>query len=129
MQVSEPHTFEAFRDARRGDYAAVRQLYHGVDWNQRGSSTSTIRCPKGFQLIHPPIERTTDGDWKDGPNYNPDKTEMSWTTGGHGRSETFVKIAAKYTPDGIANGITSELSAVQKTLNGMQIPTELPPLK
>jgi hypothetical protein len=123
-------TFMEFANQRFTDYRAVRCLYQGKDWNKPGgASNAHIICQAGFELLPGTLSRTTNGDWKGGPTYNADNTQMTWRTGGHGRSETFAHIWSKYKDAAIPENIKAELNAVRSILNARDIPTNLPPLK
>jgi hypothetical protein len=90
--------FAGILSQRAGEYASVKWRYRGIDWNSPGNSSwNTIYTENEMQFDRSSISHTTNGDWKDGPVYNSDDTSLSWKTGGHRRSETFVEIDAIYT--------------------------------
>lgn len=96
--------------------------YHGIDWNQPGrSSWRTITCDPGFAFVPETIDHTLNGDCKDGPKYNTGYTSLSWKTGGHRRSETYVNIDAKYV--NVKNKVNDELNQAREVLNDAGIPT------
>lgn len=107
---------------RTNEYNTIVCKYEGKDWNQAGNSSwRTIACDPGFAFQPGTIEHTQNGDWKEGPNYNADYSTLSWKTGGHRRSETFVKIDAKYS--NIAKRVNDELDLARVVLHDAGIPT------
>jgi hypothetical protein len=131
LQKEINRTFQAFMSARRAEYRKAICYYHKIDWNQPGNRSSrTLTVQPGFYLITTSLKRTTNGDWKAGPEWKPNNefpTSITWETGGHRRSETFVDITAKYSEEFIKNIIIKELNLARKELNDLGIPTEVPP--
>jgi hypothetical protein len=119
-------TFQEFMHIRRNEYRAMICNYYKTDWNKPGGfSRRTLTCQPGFYLLQETLKRTTNGDWKGGPYWT--LNTISWDTGGHGRSETFVDIDAKYHESAIQQIVYSELNVARQELNSIGIPTELPP--
>jgi hypothetical protein len=131
LQAAVVKTFSAFMAARRAEYRKTMCNYYKVDWNQAGNSSwRTLTVQPGFYLITDSLKRTTNGDWKDGPNWQPNKnfpTSITWQTGGHRKNNTFVDIQARYQEEYIKEVIVKELNLARKELNDLGIPTELPP--
>jgi len=124
-------TFQAFMSARRMEYRQVECNYFKEDWNKPGNhSKRTLTVLPGFYLLKETLKRTQNGDWKGGPAWKPNTDKprsITWKTGGHRRSKTFVDIMAKYHESHIRTLITAELNQVRRELNDQGIPTELPP--
>lgn len=117
--------FLAFIDKRGQEYRAVKCHYRGVDWNQAGNSSwRTMTCPAGFAFVPSTLVRTTNGDWKGGPNWGANYSSISWKTGGYRRSETFAEIDAVYA--NIDEKIRAELNSARQVLTDRGIPTTLP---
>lgn len=131
LQKEIAKTFQAFMKTRREEYRKTICYYYQVDWNQRGrSSNRTLAVQPGFYLLIGTLKRTMNGDWKGGPVWRPNEvkpTSITWRTGGHGRSDTFVDIQAKYDEDYVDKTIITELNLARKELNDLGIPTEIPP--
>lgn len=118
--------FNKFFSDRTQEYEKITCKYHGIDWNQAGNSSwRTITCDLGFAFVPHTIERTMNGDWKDGPKYNADYTSLSWKTGGHRRSETYVNIDAKYA--NVKAKVNDELNQAREVLHDAGIPTNVYP--
>jgi hypothetical protein len=118
--------FGKFFSERTQEYENITCKYHGIDWNQAGSSSwRTITCDPGFAFVPGTIDHTQNGDWKEGPNYNADYTSLSWKTGGHRRSETYVNIDAKYA--NVKAKVNNELNQAREVLHEAGIPTSVYP--
>lgn len=119
--------FRTLRRERTARYEATVCDYKGVDWNQGGrSSWKTLSVEPGFYLVTSTLERTTNGDWKGGPEWGGDPsfpTSIRWKTGGHRRSETFVNIKARYLTAHITEQVRAELTSVREELARLGIPT------
>lgn len=131
LQKEIARTFQAFMKIRKEEYKKTICSYYKTDWNQPGrSSNRTLTVQPGFYILPHTLKRTTNGDWKGGPNWAPNEvspTSITWRTGGHRRSDTFVDIKAMYNEDHIKKTIIDELNSAQKELNDIGIPTEIPP--
>ncbi|MBT2620819.1 MULTISPECIES: hypothetical protein [Chryseobacterium] len=131
LQKEIAKTFQAFMKVRREEYRKTICHYYKTDWNKPGNSSyRTLTVQPGFYLLVNTLKRTTNGDWKGGPIWQPDSTaptSIRWKTGGHRRSETFVDIQAMYGESYIKTTIVNELNLVRKELNDLGIPTEIPP--
>lgn len=131
LQKEITRTFQAFMSARRKEYQKTVCNYYKTDWNQAGnSSRRTLTVQPGFYLLVNTLKRTTNGDWKGGPRWAPNESKpvsITWKTGGHRRSETFVDIQAMYDDVYIKSTVIKELNLARKELNDLGIPTELPP--
>jgi hypothetical protein len=116
-------TFMKFVDARTSEYRTVRWHYRGVDWNQGGNSSwKTLTCDPDFQFVRESLVHTENGDWKAGPIWGSNDTQMSWRTGGHHRNETFAELAAVYA--NIPGRVLDELNSARAILHDRGIPTE-----
>lgn len=125
LNVVVRNVFKKFISERTKEYNSVRCHYRGIDWNQGGrSSWKTLICQPGFKFDRNSLKRTMNGDWKGGPNYSNNDTQMSWRTGGHRRSETFAELDAVYA--GIEKRVIDELNSARKVLHEKGIPTDLP---
>lgn len=131
LQTEIVKTFQAFMKARQIEYRKTKHYYYKEDWNKPGNSSKrTITVQSGFYLLTGSINRTMNGDWKGGPVWKPNETQpisITWKTGGHGKSKTFVDIHAMYKEAFIKTSIINELNQARKELNDLGIPTELPP--
>ncbi|WP_326980987.1 hypothetical protein VUJ46_11860 [Chryseobacterium sp. MYb264] len=131
LQKEIKRIFQAFMKARREEYKKTVCSYYKTDWNQAGkSSFRTLTVQPGFYLLKKTLKRTTNGDWKGGPDWTQDEsfpTSITWKTGGNKKNETFVDIKAMYNEDYIKNIIIEELNSARKELNSIGIPTEIPP--
>lgn len=131
LQKEITKTFQAFMNNRREEYRKTSCYYYKVDWNKPGNSSNrTLTVQPGFYLLTGTLKRTMNGDWKGGPAWSPNETKptaITWRTGGHGKSNTFVDIQAKYDEDYIVNTVIGELNSARKELNDLGIPTEVPP--
>lgn len=117
--------FTEFVTKRTAEYKSVKCHYRGIDWNQAGNSSwKTITCQPGFYFIEGSLNRTQNGDWKDGPVWGVNHSTLSWKTGGHRRSETFAEVDAEYFQ--IDNKVLDELNSARKILHDLGIPTEYP---
>lgn len=131
LQKEIVKTFKAFMDERRAEYRkTICSYYKTTQANAGNSKMNTITVQPGFNLVTTTIDRTTNGDWKGGPSYSPNETtaiSITWKTGGHSTSNTYVNIKAKYNEDYIKTVIQQELSIAKNELNDLGIPIELPP--
>ncbi|TCN58742.1 hypothetical protein D0809_10355 [Flavobacterium circumlabens] len=131
LQKEIVKTFQAFMKARREEYRKTVCYYYKVDWNKPGNSSNrTLTVQPGFYLLTGTLKRTLNGDWKGGPVWSPNEinpTSITWRTGGHKKSNTFVDIQAVYDQNYVDNTIINELNQARKELNDLGIPTELPP--
>ncbi|MDH6251044.1 hypothetical protein M2347_000771 [Chryseobacterium sp. H1D6B] len=131
LQTEIARTFQAFMSIRKEEYKKTVCSYYDVDWNQQGrSSNRTLTVQPGFYLLTNTLKRTMNGDWKGGPVWTPNETSptsITWRTGGHRRSDTFVDIQAMYADEYTKNTIINELNIARKELNDLGIPTEIPP--
>jgi hypothetical protein len=119
------NVFTSFIANRTNEYKAVRCHYEGVDWNKPGGrSWKEIRCQPGFVFVKSSLVRTMNGDMKKGPVLKNGNTVIAWETGGHRRSETFVRIYAVYSK--IDKKVLTELNSARKVLHDLGIPTKLP---
>jgi hypothetical protein len=117
--------FTKFINDRTKEYESVVCHYRGIDWNQAGrSSWKSITCREDLRFDRNTLVRTTNGDWKGGPNYSNGDRTMSWKTGGHRRSETFAELDARYYD--IDKLVINELNTARQLLQERGIATELP---
>lgn len=115
-------TFKKFVDARKSEYATMRWHYRGIDWNKpEGSSWKTLTCEPELQFVRESLVHTENGDWKAGPVWGSNDTQMSWRTGGHRRSETFAELDAVYA--NIPKRVLDELNSARAILHDRGIPT------
>jgi hypothetical protein len=115
-------TFSNFVEARCKEYSSVSCHYRGIDWNKPGgSSWKTLTCQPGFQFVRGSLNHTQNGDWKAGPVWGNDDTQMSWRTGGHSRSETFAELDAVFA--NIPQRVLEELNSARAILHDRGIPT------
>lgn len=115
-------TFTGFVNARTKEYESVRCHYRGIDWNQAGNySWRTLTCQPEFRFVRESLKHTTNGDWKAGPVWGQNDSQMSWRTGGHGRSETFAELDAVYAD--IPGRVLAELNSSRAILHDRGIPT------
>jgi len=126
--------FKEFREKRTTQYQNVQIVFTGSDWATGKHTSKTVTIPKNV-YIFTKIVRTTNGDWKGGPDINGvNRAEwfegdipggsVTWTTGGHRRAETFWTINAKYTSDYISSTIGIEEKSIKQMLNSQNLPTE-----
>lgn len=131
LQKEIAKTIKAFMDTRRVEYRkTICSYYKTTRANAGNSKMNTITVQPGFNLITATIDRTMNGDWKGGPSYSPNETtptSITWKTGGHSTSNTYVNIKAKYNEDYIKTIIQQELAIAKNELNDLGIPIELPP--
>lgn len=118
----------AFRDLRRSQYQATVCRYDGSRRTSgRGArSATTLTVAEGQYLLRETLERTTNGDWKGGPNYGGPAdapTSITWVTGGYRPARTFVRIQAKYSESFIRTRVQQELADVRRVLADANIPT------
>lgn len=120
-----------YKSARTAQYSRVECKYEGSDnTTGRGArSNATIKTIPGQYFIIGTLERTTNGDWKGGPQWAGDSKEfpisLTWTTGGYRPANTFVKVTGKYIPSYITQSVEAELSAIRKVLADSGIATTL----
>jgi hypothetical protein len=125
LRIVIKKVFSEFIEQRTKEYQSVKCHYKGVDWNKPGNSSwRTITCQPGFYFIESSLVRTMNGDWKGGPVWGTNHSTLSWKTGGHGNSKTFVDVDAEYFQ--IDNKILDELNIARNILHDLGIPTELP---
>jgi|GEM_PF-2112124 len=136
--VGLPHTYEGRRDTlnkvlrsqlqkhvdlRTAAFRAVQCHYHGIDWNQPGGrSSKTMTAQAGFYFLQETADYTRNGDMKRGPTFT--RNTVSWTTGGHHRSSTYVDVDARYEPSFISNTVQAEIAIVRHALAERGVPTE-----
>jgi hypothetical protein len=117
--------FSRFLNKRRQEYRAAICHYRGVDWNQAGNSSwRSMTCYPGMQFDMSTLKCTQNGDMKEGPNLSPDGTTISWKTGGHSYSKTFVEIDAIYPQHNIFGFSLYELNQARQVLTEQGIYTE-----
>lgn len=117
-----------FRDLRRSQYQATRCRYEATNHTtSRGArDAKTLTVDEGHYLLRETLERTTNGDWKGGPDYGGPAdapTSITWVTGGYRPADTFVRIWAKYSESFIRTKVQEELADIRKVLADANIPT------
>lgn len=126
--------FQEFREKRTVQYQNVQIVFTGSDWATGKHTSKTVDIPKNTYTFTK-IVRTTNGDWKGGPNINGvDRSKwfegdipggsVTWVTGGHGRAETQWTINAKYSEGYISSTISNEEKNIKQTLHSLNLPTD-----
>jgi hypothetical protein len=124
-----------FADLRKGHYRAAAMTFKGSDW-ATGKHTSKTEVIAADTYTFTSIDRTTNGDWKGGPEIaGIDRSgwssgdipggSVTWITGGHHHADTYWVITAKYAESFIERAVQSELEEAKKELYELKIPTEL----
>lgn len=118
-------TFSKFFTDRKKEYESVRCKYRKEMKANRGHyKWATLKCQPEFQFKKESLKRTQNGNWKEGPIWKNNFTEMTWKTGGHRTSKTFAELDAGYLD--INKRVIDELNSARKVLFDRGIPTELP---
>ena len=126
--------FQEFREKRTTQYQNVQIVFTGSDWATGKHTSKTVSIPKNVYTFTK-IVRTTNGDWKGGPDINGvDRASwfegdipggsVTWTTGGHGKAKTSWTINAKYSADYISSTIGNEEKNIKQTLHSLNLPTD-----